>query len=286
MRQEAEHGKRVVDYYNAAQLFYEHLWYGRTALGLHYGFWDRNVSNRKQAILRENEVLAEFANVKRGDLVLDAGSGVGGSGIWLAENRGANVVRLNIVHKQLKIGHRLAEKSKLLKSSTFVEGDYQKLPFRSSLFDVVWSLESIEHATNINAFIHEAHRVLKPDGKIIVAGTFKGRKDLSAHELDQLEVGMNAAGAFNDFRTAGEVDSSMRDEGFEMLTNLNVTNLIMESSRQMASMCRTWMPAAKAAVTLRVTPKLMLSNQHWGTYQEGLFKSGAISYNILLAQKT
>ena len=79
---EQEHRERIQKYYTVAQPFYEYLWHGKT-LGLHYGFWTDNVSNRTGAVVKENEILADLAGIKQNDLVLDAGCGIGGSGIWL-----------------------------------------------------------------------------------------------------------------------------------------------------------------------------------------------------------
>lgn len=284
MDKERDHVKKVVYYYNVTEPFYKHFWHG-SALGLHYGFWDEGVSNRKEAIIKENEVLSNLAKMKAGDLVLDAGSGVGGSSIWLAKERNANVVGLNIVNKQLTIGRDLAKRRGLLEDIDFVEGDYHELPFKERSFDVFWSLESLEHATNIERFIQEAYRVLKPDGRIIIAATFKGREELTEEEQKQLNVGMNVSGAFNDFQTANQVSSIMRNIGFMEVTSYNKTNLVMRSSRQMTNMCKWGLPVAKATTNLHLTSPVLVQNNQWGLYQEGLFNSGATSYNVLLGKK-
>ena len=66
---EQEHRERIQKYYTVAQPYYEYLWHGK-ALGLHYGFWTDNVSNRTGAIVKENEILADLAGIKQNDLVL------------------------------------------------------------------------------------------------------------------------------------------------------------------------------------------------------------------------
>src|SRR3989344_70134 len=284
MNQEREHRQKVINYYNTAQPYYEWFWYGKS-LGLHYGLWTEGVSNRQEAIIKENEVLADLARVERGDLVLDAGCGVGGSGIWLARERGARVVGFNIVKKQLTIGKELAKKRKLSESLEFVRGDYQQLPFDADTFDVFWSLESIEHATNIEQFTKEAFRVLKPGGRIVVAGTFTGRKDLSDEEKRQMQVGLSVAGCFTDFRIAKDVCNIASNAGFVNVRNIDHTQSVMMSSRQMTNMCRWGLPVAKTLAAINVASPILILNNQWGLYQEGLFKSGATSYNILVAEK-
>jgi len=281
---EKEHRLKVINYYNTAQPYYELFWYGKS-LGIHYGLWTEGVSNRQKAIIKENEVLADLAKVKRGDLVLDAGCGVGGSGIWLARERGAKVIGFNIVNKQLTIGKDLAKKRNLSQSLEFVRGDYQELPFRSDAFDVFWSLESIEHATSNDEFIKEAFKVLKPGGRMVIAGTFAGREELSEEEKRQMQVGLSVAGCFTDFRTAKRVCDIAKNNGFVNVENIDHTKSVMRSSRQMTNMCRWGLPVAKALAAINAASPLLILNNQWGLYQEGLFKSGATSYNILVAEK-
>ena len=48
-----------------------------------------------------NRVLADRAGIRPGQRVLDAGCGVGGSSLWLAEQRGAAVVGITPVASQV-----------------------------------------------------------------------------------------------------------------------------------------------------------------------------------------
>lgn len=285
MNYETEHRRKVIEYYDSAQPFYENFWYGRKTHGLHYGFWVDGVSNRQQAITKENEVLADLAGVKPGDRVLDMGSGVGGSGLWLAKYRGAEVVGLNLVHKQLLRGIELAKKQRVSEKLDSIEADFHELPFKSDTFDILWLLESVEHATDVSHLVKEAFRVLRPGGNAIIAGTFRGRDQLSIQEEKQLGVGFSAAGAFNDFRTSDEWEKVMIQAGFENIKNRSVTQLILRSSEEMTNMCRWGLPVAKALSAIKLVSPIIATNNQWGLYQEGLFRSGATSYNILTARK-
>ena len=285
MNSEQEHRTKIQEYYTIAQPYYRFMWHGKS-LGLHYGLWTENVTSRTSAIIKENEIMADLAGIKENDLVLDAGCGIGGSGIWLAEKRKANTVGLNTVDRQLTRGRHLAEKEKLGQKVDLLKGDYQRLPFKDNMFDVFWSLESIEHATNLEDFMKEAFRVLKPGGKIIIAATFLGdKKDISPEEKRQIDVGQSVAGCFNDFRTAEANVEIMKEAGFVNLQNLDRTEWVMKSSGQMTKMCRMGLPVARVLSALHAVSPILVLNNQWGTYQEGLFKSGATSYNILLAVK-
>ena len=48
-----------------------------------------------------------------------------------------------------------------------VDFNTKNLPFKSTFFDVIISLAVIEHIENIDNFVGEAFRVLKPGGNIL-----------------------------------------------------------------------------------------------------------------------
>ena len=252
---------------------------------MHYGLWTSDVHDRDEAIVKENEVLADIAQVNPGDRVLDAGCGVAGSGIWLAQNRRAEVAALNIVPKQLKRGVKLAGIHVGRDSLQFTEADYHFLPYVEGSFDVFWALESIEHSDNVPLFIKEAFRVLEPGGRAVIAGTFKGMKEPTDQQKEQLDVGFRAAGAFTDFRSADEIEQIMKGCGFDDVQNQDVTALVMRSAKEMRIMCQLGLPGAKLGNKMGIISQIMVDNTAWGVYQEGLFKDKVTSYHILSAKK-
>lgn len=280
-----ENREVVSKYYDTAQIYYHFLWYRRKGLGLHYGLWTSDVKNRTEAIVNENEVMARIADVREGDVVLDAGCGVAGSGIWLSSNLNAKVVNINISQKQLEKGKLLSSRSNLTDELMFTKSDYHYLPFRDNTFDVFWSLESIEHSVNTPMLIAESHRVLKKGGRLVIAGTMRGRNKLTEEEERQLNVGLSVSGAFTDSRTSDQIADILKDTGFGNVRNNNFTDKVMKSAEEMTKMCRWGLPVAKVLSSLHLTSPLITKNNQWGLYQEGLFRSGATTYNILSATK-
>ncbi len=57
-----------------------------------------------------NERLADRLDLKAGDHVLDAGCGIGGSSIWLAENFGVRVTGITISPTQIDQARKNAKK--------------------------------------------------------------------------------------------------------------------------------------------------------------------------------
>lgn len=282
-----EHLARVRDYYLPSTKYYEYLWnlLNPNQVGLHYGIWKEGIKNRYEAIVHENKVLADIAKIKRGEVVLDAGSGVSGSGIWLAKNLGARVIEDNVARNQLKIGRKKAREAGVGDKLTFLEADFHRWPLVDESVDVVLSLESIEHAYDQELFMRECHRVLKPGGRIVIAGTFAGDTNPNERQCGQLKTGMDAAGAFNDFRTASQVADVMKGAGFTNIEDRNMWPEVSRQSRQMQLMCWATLWGVQLGNKLGVISDVILKNQLWGIYQFGLFKAGVTAYHILAAEK-
>ena len=145
--------KKVIQYYEATTFDYG-LWTTKESQAIHLGMYDENAEWHPEALLNTNRVLADLIGIAKGEKVLDAGCGWGGSCFWLAENRNAQVTGLNLVPKHHKRCLKNAKKRKKKGKSHpyFVIGDYTKTPFKSESFDVVWALETVCHAYDKKAF--------------------------------------------------------------------------------------------------------------------------------------
>src|SRR3989344_3766483 len=98
------HVETVQKYYHEAQKYYDVMW----GKGLHYGLWTKGVHTRKEAIENENKILSDIAEIAPGDIVLDAGSGIGDSSVWLSQHCKAQVLEFNVTHSQLVRGQKHA----------------------------------------------------------------------------------------------------------------------------------------------------------------------------------
>ncbi|NJO20633.1 MAG: methyltransferase domain-containing protein, partial [Spirulinaceae cyanobacterium RM2_2_10] len=101
--------------------------------------------------------------------ILDAGCGIGGSSLYLAEKYSASVTGITLSPVQAVRAQQRAMTTGLGDRVSFQVADALATPFPTANFDLVWSLESGEHMPDKAAFLQECYRVLKPGGQLLLA---------------------------------------------------------------------------------------------------------------------
>jgi ubiquinone/menaquinone biosynthesis C-methylase UbiE len=113
------------------------------------------------------ENLAEAANVRAGERVLDVACGSGNAAIAAARRTWEPVVGLDYVPELLERGRERAAAERF--EIEFVEGDAQELPFEEGSFDVVLSTFGAMFAPDQKRTADELLRVTRPGGRIGMA---------------------------------------------------------------------------------------------------------------------
>ncbi len=180
--------RKVVTYYEETGDDYRRAWYTPADLALHYGFSDETTRSHSDALLNENRFLARIAEIKQSDYILDAGCGVGGSSLWLAENYGARVMGIAISPSQIREAKSNAERKRLAHLAESLEMDFHRMTFPDSTFDVVWMIESSSASPDKSRLLAEAFRILKPGGRLVVADGFQKRETTTKHEQKLLDA--------------------------------------------------------------------------------------------------
>ncbi|MFI2652195.1 SAM-dependent methyltransferase [Micromonospora fulviviridis] len=137
----------------------------------HLPYWydDRDETPVVEAARRITRKVADAVGLGAGERVLDAGCGVGGPAVQLAEEYGAEVTGVTISAVQVVEARKRAESSPAAARIVFAHGDYTRLPFADDSFDVVVAIESLMHARDLAAPLAEFRRVLRPGGRLAVA---------------------------------------------------------------------------------------------------------------------
>lgn len=160
--------KKVVDYYQnpESRLGYTFLTWDTK----HFGYYPSKKSDisEKEAQILMIEQLAKRLQLRKTDLILDAGCGRGTTSCYLARKYGSKLIGIDIVPFELEIAKQKAKRLDLKDRVQFFLKDYSQTKFPNNYFDKIFTLETLVHSPNLNRTLREFHRILKPGGKLVL----------------------------------------------------------------------------------------------------------------------
>ncbi len=247
-------GADVARHYDELDAFYRDVW----GEHVHHGLWLRGDESRELAVRQLAELVAREAAIQQGSRVIDIGCGYGATARLLAEERGAEVTAITISAAQHAIavkaegGRRKVEEDggrslaaeplhahTLLPPSAFILppfpnphfllGDWLANDLAAQSFDAAISIESSEHMTDKPRFFAQAHRVLRPGGRLVICAWLAAEYPTARQERWLIEPicregRMPHLGSESDYRRLA------RDAGFTV-------ERVQDVTRQIA---RTW----------------------------------------------
>lgn len=172
--------EKIQRFYDTSSPLWERTW----GEHMHHGYYGLNGQHRKdrrQAQIDLIEELLKWGNVSSATTILDAGCGIGGSTLYLAQKFDAQAVGITLSPVQAqRAGERAAEQGITLQAwenfepsegpaVQFQVTDALSTPFPDDSFDFIWSMESGEHMPDKRGFLKECHRLLKPGGVFLMA---------------------------------------------------------------------------------------------------------------------
>lgn len=221
----------ISHYYDVSEIHYRRHWRLQKSRSLHYGYWDASTKNLHEALLKINQVLSGMAAIKGGEQVLDAGCGVGGSSIWLAKNKHCYATGITLNARQVARATASAQQEGVADKVKFEVNNYTATGYPAASFDVVWALESVCHAPDKKVFVDEAFRLLKSEGRLIMADLFQ-KEDLVGKDAALVKRWAHGW-AIEDYATIEDLNRHLVDAGFTDISIENVTDAIRPSAKRL-----------------------------------------------------
>ncbi len=160
---------------------------------MHFGFyrWGLNPFQRERMLEEMNlQVLAHLRVPREGESrIVDLGCGLGATMRTLAEERPAahmtGITRVPWQVEQARIRNEATRNADRLR---VIQADYERTPLQTQSFDAAYALESACHAHSANkaALLAEAHRLLRPGGRLVLVDGFlrgQGRMLRAQHRI-------------------------------------------------------------------------------------------------------
>lgn len=141
--------------------------------------YDRAATERLVAVYRTPDVAqqrratAAALQARPGHRILDIGSGPGLLAVELAELVAptGQIVGVDVSDDMLRASRQLADQTPHADRMIFHRGDAVHLPFEDASFDAAVSVQVYEYVADVDAALREAHRVLRPGGRLVIVDT-------------------------------------------------------------------------------------------------------------------
>lgn len=160
--------RNIQTFYDASSGLWEETW----GEHMHHGYYGPNGSEKRdhhQAQIDLIEELLKWGDITEARNILDAGCGIGGTALYLAEKFNTRVIGITLSPVQAQRAGERAEAAGLGNRAHFEVTDALHPPFEHGSFDLVWSLESGEHMPDKQRFLQAAYEMLSPGGKFLMA---------------------------------------------------------------------------------------------------------------------
>lgn len=182
-----------------------------------------NIKNRYQTESTSCSILScgstiDELKIQPGEIVLDLGCGRGGDTLEAARQTGSDGIAFGLDLTEAMITEA-KESARLMaaENARFVVGDIEDLPFKNEFFHGVTSNCVINHASDKSLVFREICRVLRPDGRFVIADAVTS-EPLPQEIKDDPEAW---AQCFGGAVTEQEYLTAIRNAGFKQVDILN-----------------------------------------------------------------
>jgi cyclopropane fatty-acyl-phospholipid synthase-like methyltransferase len=269
---------QITDYYDIYSKIYLDIWGNYDNLSLHCGYYenDEEIQSHDESIIKMNRFIADLAQIKQSDLILDAGCSVGGSSIWFAKNYGARIIGISLSEKEVSLAKQFA-KEKFVKNVDFKVMDYHNTTFPSGAFDTILAIESVCYSLEKSTFLNECFRLLKTRGKIVITDYFHTDNLMTNQQRKAIE----RVNEDYSVELCSMIQFKDRLEKFEYVKIFDVTSNVRKSYIEgLKKIEKTYLNSTSEELKKYIKKEFSRVSHEFDCLQQGLLK-----YGVIVAQK-
>jgi tocopherol O-methyltransferase len=211
----------VAAHYDDLDLFYRTIWGDH----VHHGYWISGKETADEAVLNLTHLIAKRAGIGSGMRVCDIGCGYGGTALILARDYRAKVTGITVSKTQFELAQSAAREAG---NPSFLLGDALENSLESGSFDSVIAIESSEHMPHKPKFFSEALRLLRPQGRLVIAAWLTRERPLAA-EVKLLLEPICVEGRLPSVASASEYIEMLGRAGFQKINFSDLTTSVQKT---------------------------------------------------------
>lgn len=172
----------------------------------------------------QSKLLAEAADIREGQKVLDVCSALGAGLRFLRRNYRIEGYGLDVTGHMVEEAIRRTDSDDLKEAITYKVGNAEDIPWPNDYFDVVWGEDAWCYVEDKEKLIAEAARVLKPGGTIAFSDWVEGPAGMEEQAARRICNFMK----FPDVYTKERYEEVLRRKGFRTRVSEDLTEQFAE----------------------------------------------------------
>lgn len=265
----------VAGHYDELDPIYRAIW----GEHVHHGLWTRGNESADEAVVALTDLVGARLTPAPGDALVDIGCGYGATAARFAETLGVTVTGVTLSAAQ----HRIAAAKP--GPLTFHLRDWLANGLPDAAFDHGYAIESSEHMADKPRFFAEAHRVLKPGGRLVICAWLAAPAP-RRWEVRHLLEPICREGRLPSMESRADYEAMARAAGFDILSFEDASRRVRRTWRLCAVRFARRLvtdPAIRRLVLARATrerafilslPRLILA-----------YRTGAMRYGIFVFRR-
>jgi SAM-dependent methyltransferase len=231
----------------------------------------------RATVTRLHDVLAEAVPLASLQRVLDAGCGLGGTILYLAERCGASFTGVTLSEAQAAVGRSAAARVGLAERVRIVVGSYDEPP--AGPFDLIVAIESLAHSDDPAASIAALAARLAPSGQIAIVDDFPLAAARGTSDLALFQAGWRLPA----LPTAEELGQMLAAQRLAVATDRDLTAEVRPRTLARIAILERLNLMLRTLAPSRAEP--LLDSYRGGLALERLYRRGSIRYRLIVARR-